>query len=289
MKRSKIIQYCVGSLLLLASVVFGGCGTTHKVIKSGDADAIYNYALEMYNAKEWSKASNLLRYITSYYEGSSRDDTVKFYYARTLFKTYDYQGAASALDEFRRQYGRSIFLEDAEGMYTLSHYLMAPGATRDSDMISSAIMVIDEFLSRYPDSAQRDVFTKLRAELVARLHEKSFANAFTYYKTGYYKSAIVAFRNALREYPESEYREMISYYIVASAYELANNSVISKKEDRFLDMVDAYYTFIAAYAESEYRSEVDRMLKRANSYLDSVREKEDDPEGLSDDKEKEKL
>lgn len=272
MKRSKSIKYTIGGVVvLLVAVMFGACGPVNKVIKTGDPEYIYSYGLDKYNAGEWSSAATLFSYVAPYYDGTSRDDSVQFFNARSLYKSADFQSASAALDEFRRKFGRSIFIDDAEGMYTLCSYYLAPGPTRDSGSISSAIMTIDEFLSRYPDSPQREIFEGLKKELVDRLHQKSFGNAYSYYKTGYYKSAIVAFKNALKEYPDSHYREEISYYIVASAFKLADNSVVSKKEDRFLDMIDAYYTFISSYAESEYRDEVEKMLVKANDYLDSRR------------------
>ncbi len=279
MKKSKLITYTIGAFLLLSTVILGGCGVTSKVLKTGNAELIYQTALDLYESGEWNKAANLFDAVKPYYTGSSRDDSVQFFSARCRYKNKEYQVASQQLDEFRRQYGRSIFLEDAEGMYTLCHYFLAPGPTRDSGLIKTAIITIDEFMSRYPDSAQLSVFQGLSDELVLRLHEKSFANAYTYYKTGYYKSAIVAFKNALKEYPNSNFREEISYYIVASAYELGSNSVVSKKEDRFLDMVDSYYTFIAAYPESKYRDEVDQMLKKANSYIERMKRGEIDEDG----------
>lgn len=273
MKRLRIVKYTSGVVLLLAVLILGGCGMTHKVLKSGDAGLIYDFALERYEVGDWNKAASLFEYISAYYEGTNRDDSVKFFKARSLYKGKNYQAAAQYLDEFRRQYSRSIFLEDAEGMYTLCYYFMAPGSTRDSGMITNAIMVINEFINRYPESAQMDVFVGLKEELISRLHDKSFANAYSYYKTGYYKSAIIAFKNALKEYPESVHREAISYYVVASAYELANKSIESKKEDRYLNMIDSYYTFISAYPESKYRESVDGMLQVANEYIDSKKAK----------------
>lgn len=287
MKRSKLITYAIGALILLSTVIIGGCGVTTKALKTGDPELIYNAALDLYDSGEWNKAAGLFDAIKPYYNGTSRDDSVQFFSARCRYKNGEYQTASQQLDEFRRQYGRSVFLEDAEGMYTLCHYFLAPGPTRDSGLIKTAIMAIDEFISRYPNSAQMSVFQDLNKELIGRLHEKSFANAYTYYKTGYYKSAIVAFRNALKEYPDSGFREEISYYIVASAYELGSNSVLSKKEDRFLDMVDAYYTFIAAYPESKYRDEVDQMLKKANHYIDSMKKSESGEEAEEPTDEKE--
>ena len=92
-------------------------------------------------------------------------------------------------------------------------------------------------------------------------------NAYTYYKIGKHKSAIVALKNALRKYPETPHREELMYLIVGSGYELAHNSVQRKQTDRYLSMLDSYYTFIAEFPESTHRKEVDRMAKEAKDYL----------------------
>ena len=42
-------------------------------------------------------------------------------------------------------------------------------------------------------------------------------------RSGKYKSAIVAFKNALKQYPESKRREEIMYLIVDSGYRLASS------------------------------------------------------------------
>ena len=81
--------------------------------------------------------------------------------------------------------------------------------------------------------------------MTGRLHDKEFLNAYTYYKIGKHKSAIVALKNALRKYPETPHREELMYLIVGSGYELAHNSVQRKQTDRYLSMLDSYYTFIA--------------------------------------------
>ena len=82
------------------------------------------------------------------------------------------------------------------------------------------------------------------------------------------RSAVVALRNALREYPETPHREEILYLTVKSCYELAANSVHALQSDRYLDMLDAYYTFISEFPESGYRRELDRLQKTAREYLD---------------------
>ena len=56
--------------------------------------------------------------------------------------------------------------------------------------------------------------------------------------------------------------------MTVSAYRLADNSVESKQVDRFLSMIDAYYSFIAEYPDSKHVRELERMAKAARTFLD---------------------
>ena len=123
-------------------------------------------------------------------------------------------------------------------------------------------------MSRYPDSEHNAEFSNMLDELSNRLMQKSYMNAYTYYKVGRYKAAIVAFKNAMKRYPESPYTEEMMYYQAVSAYRLAENSVESKQEDRYLAMLDNYYSFIAEYPESKHVKELTRMAKDARNFLD---------------------
>ncbi len=269
-------------LLLSIAIISAGCSLTHRVMKSGDPWLIYNTGLDLYHLGEWSKASTLFEAVETYFNDSEREDSLQFFIARCAYKDGDFYLATERLDAFRRTYGRSPFLEDAEGMYAMSYYYLSPSANRDQAMTEIAIMAIDEFVSRHPNSEQYNTFGEIRKELVEKLHEKAFINAYTYFKIGRYKSAIVAFKNAMKEYPESHLREKISFYIVASAYELAHNSVESKREDRYLSMIDSYYTFIAEYPESSYRQKVDEMLEEARRYIEKRKRIEQEGEQVEE-------
>ncbi|MBR6560257.1 MAG: outer membrane protein assembly factor BamD, partial [Alistipes sp.] len=188
--------------------------------------------------------------------------------AHSYFKNYDYQTAATLFDEFRRTYGRSVFIEPAEALFAISLYEMCPSPERDQSTTAAAIIAISEFLSHHPESAQRDYFIEMTHDLTWRMEERSYLNAYTYYKILRYDSAIVAFRNALKKYPDSHRREDIMYYIAMSAYKFADNSVASKQADRFMDMLDSYYSFVMEYPESKYREELDKAAEVAKRYIE---------------------
>ncbi|MDO4759024.1 MAG: outer membrane protein assembly factor BamD [Rikenellaceae bacterium] len=255
-------------MALVALFVLSGCGGINALIKEGDPNEIYAKALEFYKNGKWNRAATLFESVASVYLGTEREDSIAFYHAHCKYKGSDYDTASQLLDEFRRRFGRSVFIEDAEGMYADCFYRMSPGPSRDQTMTSKAIIAINEFISRYPESDKVEDFQKINDELTQRLHDKTYLNAYTYYKIGRYKSAIVALKNALRTYPESNHREEIMFLIVDSSYRLAENSIASKQTDRYLTMLDSYLSFCEEFPESKHRKTVDRHAEKARDYLD---------------------
>ena len=240
----------------------------HQVIKSADPDLIYSEGLKYYGREKWKQAGDLFDACQAYFVGNVQEDSIAFFSARSKFKGRDYVEATTQLDEFRRKFGRSIFIEDAEAMLAMCHYYLAPDATRDQTVTSEAIVAFSEFIERYPNSKRVETFSNLITELTERLKKKAYLNAYTYYKIQRYKSAVVALRNALKLYPDTSYREKILYLIAASNYRLAHNSVEDKQGERYLNLLDSYYSFINEFPESKHIKELERYTKEAKDYLD---------------------
>lgn len=242
--------------------------SNHRILKSDDPELIFSVAMNYYEASKWKRAADLFDGCQAYYIGSMREDTIAFYSARSRFKNRDYSTATPQLDEFRRKFGRSAFIEDAEAMLAMCHYYLAPGPTRDQTISAEAIVSFSEFIQRYPNSKRVEAFNNLIEELSGRMKEKTFLNAYTYFKIQRYKSAVVAFRNALKLYPDTPYREKILYYIAVSSYRLAHNSVASKQAERYLKLLDAYYSFIEEFPKSKHCKELERYAKEAKNFMD---------------------
>ena len=272
MKRTLLYALCP----VVAAVILSGCGGINSLLKSGKPDLVYAKALEYYEREKWQRASTLFEGVQHYYAGTPREDSLSFFNARCKYKNRDYETASTLFEDFRRKFGRSPFIEDAEGMYALCFYYLSPGPTRDQTMTGQALVAINEFMSRYPESSRTEDFRKINEELTQRLHEKAYDNAYTYYKIGRYKSAITSLKNALKQYPESKHREEIMYLIVDASYRLASNSVSDKQTDRYLSMLDSYLSFKEEFPESKHLKEIDRMAQHARDYLDRNGNKEDE-------------
>ena len=276
--KSIILTLCLVALVGLASakskstirdrVEAGKKVSVHQVIKSADPDLIYSEGLRYYGREKWKQAGDLFEACQAYFVGDIREDSIAFFTARSRFKNRDYADATTRLDEFRRKYGRSLFIEDAEAMLAMCHYYLSPDPTRDQTITGEAIIAFSEFIERYPNSTRVEAFSNLITELTERLKNKAFLNAYTYYKIQRYKSAVVALRNALKQYPDTPHREEILYLIAVSNYRLAHNSIEDKQGERYLNVLDSYYSFINEFPESKHRKELERYIKEAKDYLD---------------------
>ena len=262
----KFLSYIIPLVVVWA--LAASCSSLQRVINTDDPDLIFQRGLEYYKGEKWTKAILLFEHCEPYLKGFPQEDSVAYYKAHSYFKNVDYQTSATLFDEFRRTYGRSVFIENAEALYAISLYNMCPSPERDQTTTAAAIIAISEFLSHHPNSAQRDYFLEMTHDLTWRMEERTYLNAYTYYKILRYDSAIIAFRNALKKYPDSHRREDIMYYITMSAYKFADNSVASKQSDRFMTMLDSYYSFIMEYPESKYRAELDAAANVAKLHIE---------------------
>jgi len=244
-----------------------GCSSYNKLLKTNDSEAMYSAAIEYYNKGNFERATQLFEEIAPRFSGSMRADAIMYYTGCCYYKQGDFGTSAAIFDNYRRTYGRSPLLEDVEYMYAMGFYFSSPEATRDQTTTQQAIICINEFMERYPDSPKKALCELRLGELKNKLYDKSFYNARTYYKTERYKSAIIALRNALAEYPESPHREEMLFLALDSAYRLASNSLASLQVDRYLDTMDAYYNFVSEYPDSKYRRDADRMQRSTKDFL----------------------
>lgn len=244
-----------------------GCRGYNALLKSGDREEMYAKALEYYDQEKYSRTITLLGMVSPYFNSSSRADSVAYYYAAAHYKQGDFETSGILMDDFRQTYTLSPFLEDSEYMLAKGFYFMSPPPQRDQTATIRALMAIDEYLERYPSSIKKEALEENVTELNQKLHDKAYLNAKSYYTTGRYKSAVTALKNALNRYPDSNHREELMYLSVKSSYLLAYNSIESLQRDRYLDMMDAYYSFVSDYPESGHLKELTKMQDTAKAYI----------------------
>lgn len=258
------------TLLLMTS-----CSGYNKLLRHGSSEDKYEKALELYNESKYSKALVLFKEVETIFSHSERADSIMFYIGVCYFRTGDYVSSGEQFNTFREQFGRSPFLEEAEYYFAKGFYYSSSEPENDQTNTHVAMQAIGEYLSRYPNSHKKEDLMENLLDLRQRLYDKAYLNAKLYYDIGYYNSAVTALNNAIKRYPDSNHREELLFLIVCSHYEFAKNSVALKQRQRYLDMQDAYYTFIGEYPESIYRKDADKMFDDAKTFLDKF--KDEDP------------
>ena len=57
------------------------------------------------------------------------------------------------------------------------------------------------------------------------------------------------------------------FMMVKSSYMLADNSILTKKKERFQNAIDEYYSFAAEFPESKFIKEANRYYRLSAEYL----------------------
>lgn len=259
---------------LIVTAMAGGLGLTscspmNKILKSGDAEKIYQAGIESYMKKDYKKASVYFETVYNDIYMTERADTALFYLAKSRYNQKHYDVSAEYFDQYRRNFGLRAFSEEAEYLLPMSYYHLSRPIERDQGETNKAMIAFNEYLNRYPNSIKAEDVKLIQEELQLKLYEKAFLNASLYYKLEEYPAAVAALRNLLKDSPETPYREETMYLISKSWYNYAKNSVPQRKLDRYMRMIDSYYNFVSEYPEStDYLKDLEEMFADAKAYVD---------------------
>lgn len=258
----------IAALLLLTGLVCS-CGQMNKILKSEDPERIYQQGLKDYYARKYKNVVVYMDHSWNTYYNTDRADTILFYSAKSMYNMGDYASAAQFFDQYRRDFSRRNFTEEAEYLLPMSYYRSSRAAERDQTETNKAIVAFNEYLNRYPESIKADDIKAMLDELQLKLYLKDYINSSLYVKLGRYPAAIAAMRSSLKQYPETPYREEMLYLISKSWYNYARKSIPQRKLDRYMKMVDSYYNFKSEYPQSEqYNRELERMFAESRIYVE---------------------
>lgn len=249
--------------LCIAAGVMGSCKTQYELLLEGnDSDAKYAAAFDYFNSGKFTRASQLFESLSVITNGTSRDDTVQYYWGLSNYRAKDYLTAEANFERFLQDFPRSTFAENAEFLRLDCLFRGTYRYELDQTPSYRTITAISEYLINHPDSEYRDVCNHMLDDLNERIDRKAFENAYLYYKMEDYKAARVALKNVLKDDADNRYREDILFYSAMASYKYADLSYKEKQKERFLVFYDDYFNFIGEYPESARRQELDRLYKK---------------------------
>ena len=244
------------------------CSEFRKIQKSSDWKKKYDAAMKYYEEEEYYKANVLLEEIIPLIKGTQEAELAEFYYAYSYYYQKQYILASHYFKTFATIYGRSEKAMEAQYMHAYSLFLESPVSDLDQTSTYEAISSMQTFINKYPYSEYKDKAQEIIDDLQKKLEKKAFENAKLYSKLRRYKSAVVAFNNFEVDYPDSRYNEEAYFLRIQCQYEYATQSIQSKQEERFREVIDYYQKFIDRYTTSKYLKEAEQMYEVS---LDQVR------------------
>jgi outer membrane protein assembly factor BamD len=250
-------KFVIVSLLVISV----SCSDFRKIQKSTDWKVKYDAAMKYYEKEDYYRSSTLFEEIMPYIRGSREAELVQFYNAYAHFHQKEYLLASHYFKNFYDTYNRSEFAEESYYMYAFSLFKQSPIYNLDQSSTEEALVALQNFLNRYPNSEYRKDIDDIMGKLMDKLERKAYQNAKQYYDLGYLNSAMIAFRNFRKDFPDSQWNEDVSFLMVLCSYQYAKKSIPSKQKERYYECVSHYEHFVDNYSYS-------KQIKDAEDYYD---------------------
>ena len=264
LKMLKVLIY------LLSGSIVCSCSDYQKLLNSDDTAVKYKEAEVYYNNGEYRKANRLFEQIIPKYRGKPQAQRIIFFFADSYFQIKSYYLAAYQYENFIKSYPKSQRVQEASFKAAMSYYFQSPKFSLDQDDTFTAIEKLQVFLNLYPDSEYADRANQMIAELQEKLEKKNFEIAKQYYTIRDYKSAIKANDNFISSFPGTKFREEALYTKFISSYQIAINSINTKKEDRLEDLIQQFNTIIRYYPESLFLDDLEKKMEKVNLDIEFI-------------------
>ncbi|WP_131535785.1 outer membrane protein assembly factor BamD [Pedobacter nototheniae] len=260
-------------LVFVAALGMAGCKSRFEKLRaSNDVAKKYQEALRLYNKRDYSKALVLFEDLSQKYRGRAEAEDLNYYYAYTLYRLSDYTTARYQFKSFADTYPASKNAEEARYMGAYCYYLESPSFSLDQENTYKAIDALQLFINLYPTSERAAAASKYIAILRGKLEDKAFANAKMYLTTGpsnvdNYRAAVIALKNAQRDYPDIKYAEEMDFLMIKSQYLYAKNSYAVRQEDRYNEALALYDEFTEHHPESKFTNDAKQLKQDIESGL----------------------
>ena len=266
--KFKIISFSILSCVWITLV---SCSDYQKLLNSDDVPEKYKQAEVFYNNGEYRKANRLLEQILPTYRGKPQAQRVIFFFADSYFQTRSYNLAAYQYESFVKSYPKSERVQEATFKAAKSYYHQSPSYSLDQADTYKAIEKLQIFINLYPNSQYNPEANQMISELQEKLEKKDFEIAKQYFTIRDFRAAIKANDNFIANFPGTKFREEALYTKFLSLYEIAINSIFSKKEKRLKELQEQYNLILRYYPETLFLVDLDNKMKKVNSELEEFK------------------
>lgn len=261
------------SILFALAVLLASCGEYNKILKSTDRDLKYTYAKKYFEEKRYGRSISLLEELVPYLKGTAQAEESLYLLGQSYYNSRDYLSSTQIFTTYYNTYPNGEYAEPSLYYAAYGMYLDSPEPQLDQSKTYKAISEFQRYIELYPQTERAEQAKIYLFELQEKLAKKELMAAELYLRLGNYmgnnyESCVITSREALKDYPYSEYAEDFQMLILRARYELAENSVSKAKAQRYRTVIDEYYNYINSYPSGKYMKEANRYFKEAQEIVD---------------------
>ncbi len=255
------------SLIFLSVILTVSCSKHSRVLKSGDNELKYEVAVDLYDKGDYYRAIQIFDHLIAIHRGTQRLETINYYYANCYYQQGDYLLASYYFKRYAQNYSSNPRAEECMYMNAYCYYLDSPRYSLDQTNTYEAIKEMQMFINMYPLSDSIQNCNRIIDELRGKLEKKAIEIGIQYYKTRHYMAAITSLENVMDDFPDTQNREMILYFMIKSYFFYAIHSVDDKQDERYQQAIEIYNDIIYLFPETKYHRELKTMHKNASNRL----------------------
>lgn len=275
-------------LIPLLAIALGSCSKWTAIQNTRDYEYKYEVAKAYYMEGKYSQASVYFAEVLAFMKGTVNAEESLYLAAMSNFMNKDYDAASQYFRKYYQVYPKGLYVEYARYYCGLALYNMTPDPRLDQQSTYEAIKEFQDFLDYYPYTSIKESTMEMIYKLQDKLVEKEYLSAKLYYDLGSYtmncayggsnyEACVVTAQNALRDFPfaSADRREELSIMILRSRFHLAEQSVDSKRVNRYRDCIDEYYAFTNDFPESKYIKEAAKIMEKSTAYVNKHASKDE--------------
>ncbi len=238
-------------------VLLWGCSSTVPTLKK--AEYYYERGMEALEKKRCLKAIEEFQRVVTTFPGSFLVPDAQFHLAEAHYCNKDYVQAVFEYERLLNTYPTSKWVDDAQFQIAEAYYNQLRRAELDQQETLESLTHFRRFIDENPDSPLVEVARQRIVECRGRLAKKRYLAGRLYQNQGYLESALITYRDVLREFPDTPW-----YYET-----LLSMGEISHKQKKPMKA--------RAYWMEAHRDSADEKLKKkAGKLLEKLKEFRED-------------
>lgn len=258
-------------ILFAAILLLTNCRSEFEKIRiSGDSALMYEKANGFFDIEEYTKANTLYEMIIPAYRGKAEAEEIAYKFAQGHYFNGSHILSSHYFKNFADTYSASPRKEEALYLSALSYYKLSPRYKLDQSDSQKAIDAFQRFVNSYPESDKVEECNKLIDNLRLKMELKAFDSGKMYYNTRSYSSAITSLENMLKDFPDTQHSEEARYIIVQASMDWADNSIFTRKEERYKKTVERCESYLKRHSETERADKIISFKTKCEQELKSI-------------------